>query len=127
MIYYVNEAAAGNEVWNVVPFKSIGKIKFGDSRDNVRKIFSKRYDCVPSPSKDVNGDRFRGDKELFHVYYDKNNKVGSVGIYKGIVVKYNGETVFPMDKNSEKVDYRSTGISQHSNMVQVDDKRYGEL
>ena len=71
MIYYVNEAAAGNEVWNVVPFKSVGKIKFGDSRDNVRKIFSKGYDCVPSPSKDVNGDRFIDDgNRLFHVYYD---------------------------------------------------------
>lgn len=119
MIYYVNEAAAGNEVWNVVPFKSIGKIKFGDSRDNVRKIFSKRYDCVPSPSKDVNGDRFIDDgNRLFHVYYDKNDKVDSVGIYKGISVKYNGKTIFPKDKNAD-VDLKGTGINVHSNMVEV--------
>ena len=118
MIYDVNEAAAGNEVWNVVPFKSIGKIKFGDSRDNVRKIFSKGYDCVPNPSKDVNGDRFKGDKELFHVYYDKNDKVDSVGIYKGISVKYNGKTIFPKDKNAD-VDLKGTGINVHSNMVEV--------
>ena len=120
MIYYVNEAAAGNEVWNVVPFKSVGKIKFGDSRDNVRKIFSKGYDCVPSPSKDVNGDRFIDDgNRLFHVYYDKNDKVEEVGIYKGISVKYNGKTVFPKDKNSD-VDLKGTGINVHSNMVGID-------
>ena len=128
MVYYINEAAVGGEVWNVVPFKSVGKIKFGDSKETVRKLFSKGYDCVPSPSKKVNGDRFiDGDNRLFHVYYDKNDKVGSVGIYKGITVKYDGKTVFPMDKNDEKVDYRSTGIDQHSNMIQVDDKRYGEI
>lgn len=120
MIYYVNEAAAGNEVWNVVPFKSVGKIKFGDSRDNVRKIFSKGYDCVPSPSKDINGDRFIDDgNRLFHVYYDKNDKVEEVGIYKGISVKYNGKTVFPKDNNSD-VDLKGTGINVHSNMVGID-------
>ena len=125
MIYYVNEAATGGEVWNVVPFKSVGKIKFGDSKETVRKLFSKGYDCTPNPSKKMNADRFRGDNQLFHVYYDKNDKVGVVEIYEGITVKYNGQIVFPSDKKIEGLSEKK--IFPHSNSISIRDERDGKL
>ena len=83
---------------NVIPLKSVGKVKFGMSRDKVRSLFGNYTEFVKNKfSKNNPTDNFG----FCHVYYDTSGKCYLIEIFDGDVY-IGGTKVFPTDISTIK-------------------------
>lgn len=101
---------------------SVGKINFGDSRDNVRKEFGDYKEFKKSRFSKNTTDGFNG----FHVYYTQDNKVQAVEFFKEADLEFNGKKLFTMDysefdfkdesiiKDNSSITYKTLGFSVYS-------------
>ena len=79
--------------WVFIPLETIGDIKFGMNRIEVRALFKNKYEEFKKTS---NSDNTTDDFGDFHVYYDSNNNVEAVEIFENIEVLYEGKVIFPI-------------------------------
>lgn len=79
--------------WELKPLVSIGAIKFGMSREELRNLLGNKYTEFRKTkySKNTTDDYGR-----FHVFYTEENKVEAVEIFDGIEVLLNNEVIFPV-------------------------------
>ncbi len=79
--------------WELKPLKSIGRIKLGMERTELRKLFKEK--C-----REFNKSKFSknttDDYGRFHVFYTPDDKVDAVEIFEGIEVVMDGNTIFPI-------------------------------
>lgn len=85
------------EKWEVSPLNSVGKIKFGATREQVHAAVGNPKDSFrktkSSKSKTEN-------YSSFHVYYNDADTVEAVEIFTELDISIGGKDVFPLDKNS---------------------------
>lgn len=85
--------------WNVEPLKDINGIKFGMSRDEVRKVMS----CeVKEFKKSKFSKNTADDFGCCHVFYDNDNKCEAVEIFSEITVTIQGKVIFPTEVSVAK-------------------------
>lgn len=86
--------------WNYIPLKSIGDICFGMSRADVRKKLNLGYKEF---KKSELSDNTQDDFINFHIFYNKDNLVEAVEIFKNdIEITFNEEIIFPVTINKIK-------------------------
>lgn len=86
--------------WNYTPLKSIGDISFGMSRADVRKKLNLEYKEF---KKSELSDNTQDDFINFHIFYNKDNLVEAVEIFKNdIEITFNEEIIFPATINKIK-------------------------
>lgn len=97
---------------NFTPYISVGAIKFGESREEVRKLIGnyKEY------KKNKFSTNTLDDFGFCQVFYDANNKVEAVEMYRNVKLIYDDVNLFDLDK-SELVNK----LQNHH----IDDDEYG--
>lgn len=78
--------------WIVIPLQSVGKIKFGMRREEVRSIINKNY---TEYKKNRYSQNTTDDFGFCQIFYDKKNLCEAVEIFEEVEVSMNGITLFP--------------------------------
>ena len=96
------------ETWEVTPNVSVGGIRFGMSRAELRALFGDEYEVFRKPNFSENT---TDDYHRFHVYYTPEDLVESVMVFygDGIELTLNGTVIFPVEK--AKVEEVMPGIT----------------
>lgn len=96
---FLNEAASKIKTVKIVPTKTVGDIKFGMSRDEVRK--NKEYKEFKKTKLSKNSTDDFGN---LHVYYTKDDIVEAVEIFKDNNIKpiVSGKDIFSISVKSIK-------------------------
>lgn len=74
-----------------IPLVGVGDVRFGMTREEVRRIFGYAKEFKKSPFSKTTTDDFG----FCHVYYDADNKCEAIEIFDGAEVKVAGKVVFP--------------------------------
>lgn len=97
------------KVIKAVPLKSVGDIKFGMSRTDVRKIMGSGKEFKKSTFSKSTTDSFGS----IHVFYNEQDKCEAVEIYNDMKVMIGSTPVFPCDAN--KVTQISNNLEEDGN------------
>lgn len=76
----------------VIPTKRVGDIKFGMSRNSVRKILNinlEEFKKTPSSKNTTD------DFGFCHVFYDESDKCEAIEIHGDVIVELNGQKIYP--------------------------------
>ena len=79
--------------WEVNPLVSVGKIKFGMSRDAVHALFEEKYKEFKKSKFSKNTS---DDYGMFHFFYTPDNAVEAIEFFGGIELTLNGKVIFPI-------------------------------
>lgn len=79
-------------IWEVKPTESVGKVRFGSDRKEVREILGNSYQEFKKSRFSKNTTDDYGD---FHVFYDVDNKCEAIEIFENIELKIDKMTIFP--------------------------------
>lgn len=99
---------------NFIPYTSVGAIKFGEAREEVRKTLGtyKEY------QKNKFSKNTLDDFGFCQVFYDTKNKVEAVELYRNAELLYNNINLFTLDKaqltnvfSNEKIDEDEYGMT----------------
>lgn len=99
---------------NFIPYTSVGAIKFGEAREEVRKTLGtyKEY------KKNKFSKNTLDDFGFCQVFYDTENKVEAVELYRNAELLYNNINLFTLDKtqltkvfSNEKIDEDEYGMT----------------
>jgi hypothetical protein len=90
---------------------SVGPIKFGMSREKVRKLFDNKYKEFKKTKNSKNMTDDFGGK--FHVYYSENDKVEAVEIFENVQVILDDKVIFPI--SISKIKESIPGIEKTDN------------
>ncbi|MDE7414562.1 MAG: hypothetical protein K2N05_12355 [Muribaculaceae bacterium] len=82
------------ESMNFIPYTSVGAIKFGESRSNVRFVMGAYKEYKKNKFSSNTLDDFGGCQ----VFYTKDNTVEAVEVYRNVELLYKGENLFNMNK-----------------------------
>lgn len=78
-------------VFKIIPYKGVGEIEFGMSRDKVRELFNNAY---VEFIKSTNSENTTDDFSDIHVYYNNLNECEAVEIYEASSVTYCNMEIF---------------------------------
>ena len=85
--------------WSAAPLEEVNGIKFGMSRDEVRKAVGRAY-------KEFRKNKFSktltDDFGICHVFYNPDDKCEAVEVFGECEISVNGEVIFPLDIPSVK-------------------------
>lgn len=93
------------ERWELIPLKSIGKVKFGMGRDEARRLLGDNYTEFKKSKFSKNT---TDDYTKFHVFYTSDNKVDAVEFFEGIEIMLDGKVIFPI--SSDEIESSIPGI-----------------
>jgi hypothetical protein len=96
--------------WEFKPLVSVGIIKFGMSREEVRDLLGGEYTEFKKSKYSKNT---TDDYGSFHVFYTIENKVEAVEIFDGIEIVWNDEIIFPIAMN--EIEDKISGIEKNGN------------
>lgn len=82
------------EAMNFIPYTSVGAIKFGESRSNVRFVMGAYKEYKKNKFSSNTLDDFGGCQ----VFYSKDNTVEAVEVYRNIELIYKGENLFNLNE-----------------------------
>ena len=74
------------------PTVGVGKVMFGCTRDQTRKVFGKKYKEIKKSNFSENTMDAYDD---YHVYFSKDNTFEAVEVFGNIEVVVEGKTIFP--------------------------------
>jgi hypothetical protein len=77
---------------NIDPYIGAGRIKFGDSRDTVRKLLGEFTEFKKSKFSKNTTDDFK----FCHVFYDENNEISAVEFFDDTALEYKDIKPFSM-------------------------------
>lgn len=106
--------------WEIKPLVSVGNIRFGMKREEIRNLFGDRYKEFKKNKYSTNTTDDYGN---FHVFYTSDNLVDAVEIYESIEVVLEGAVVFPI--RSEDIEKKISGIEREGNSYICIDKSIG--
>lgn len=87
----------GIEIWSWKPCISVGPLRFGMGRQNVRNILKISFkEFGDSKYSQNTGDNF----SYFRVHYNAGNKLDFIEFFDNIQITYNGKIIFPCDVNT---------------------------
>ena len=98
------------EQWNITPYEKVGSIKFGDSRDKIRKLCGEFKEFNKTKDSKNSTDDFK----LFHVYYDESNKCKAIEFFKNkdTNIFINGINIFNETFDSLKSKLKSKNVKE---------------
>ena len=76
---------------NILPLGDVNGVKFGDSREDVRKAFGEYTEFKKTPFSGNTTDDFGS----FHVFYDSDDKFEAIEVFGEIKVAVDDIEVFP--------------------------------
>jgi hypothetical protein len=94
--------------WEFKPLVSVGKIKFGMSREELHNLLGE--ECTEF-KKSKYSKNTTDDYGRFHVFYTVQNKVEAVEIFNGIEIVFGDETIFPIAIN--EIEKKISGIKKN--------------
>ena len=96
--------------WEITPLVSVGRIKFGMSREDVHSLFGEKYKEFKKTKYSKNT---TDDYGKFHVFYTVDNMVDAVEIFDDIELTMNGNVIFPIKVN--QIEKSIPGIEKDGN------------
>ena len=76
---------------NVIPLKSVGEVKFGMKRTDVRSFWGEANEFKKSKFSKTTTDDFG----FCHVYYNSSDECEAVEFFEGIEIYISGKKIFP--------------------------------
>jgi len=77
----------------IIPFTSVGKVNFGDSRENTRTVLGEFTEFKKSKFSKNTTDDFK----FCHVFYDLDNNVEAVEFFNDAEVIFKGKNLFSLN------------------------------
>lgn len=96
------------DLMNFTPYISVGAIKFGESREDVRKSFG----AYEEYKKNKFSTNTLDDFGFCQVFYDASNKVEAVEMYRNVKLVYNNVNLFTLNKKQLSNVFQGHDISE---------------
>lgn len=108
------------EKWELIPNVSVGKIRFGMTRDELHNLFEAKYTEFKKSKFSKNT---ADDYGSFHVFYTPDNLVEAVEFFEDAELELDGQVIFPI--NIEDIEGAIPGIEKEGNSFTHIEKSIG--
>lgn len=108
------------EKWELIPNVSVGKIRFGMTRDELHNLFEAKYTEFKKSKFSKNT---TDDYGSFHVFYTPDNLVEAVEFFEDAELELDGQVIFPI--NIEDIEGAIPGIEKEGSSFTHIEKSIG--